>query len=135
MTQPISPRINIPYILNSKIPNAKRTNNVLNNIHIMITRFIQLRQISSTFDTNKNIKMGIKHLNSFLKMNCIHSINRMSISELSNNSEYTSKDAVLTISPLDENTTSVLSLFIKLTENPNFSANSFLVLVNVSCNT
>lgn len=28
--------------------------------------------------------MGIKHLNSFLKINCIHSINRMSISELSN---------------------------------------------------
>jgi len=39
----------------SSIPNAKRTNNVLNKIHIMITRFIQLRQMSSTFDNNKNI--------------------------------------------------------------------------------
>ena len=39
----------------SNIPNAHRTNNVLNNIHIMITRFLQLRQISSTFDLNKNI--------------------------------------------------------------------------------
>jgi len=39
----------------SKIPNAQRTNNVLNSIHIMITRFIQLRDISSKFDTNKNV--------------------------------------------------------------------------------
>jgi hypothetical protein len=39
----------------SSIPNSKRTNNVLNKIHIMITRFIQLRQMSSTFDNNKNI--------------------------------------------------------------------------------
>ena len=37
----------------SKVPNMDRTNNVLNNIHIMITRFLQLRQISSTFDSNK----------------------------------------------------------------------------------
>lgn len=44
----------------SEIPNAKRTNNVLNNIHIMITRFIQLRQLSSTFDSNKNINGIIK---------------------------------------------------------------------------
>jgi hypothetical protein len=44
----------------SSIPNAKRTNNVLNNIHIMISRFIQLRQISSTFDINKNITGVIK---------------------------------------------------------------------------
>ena len=39
----------------STIPNYKRTNNVLNSIHIMITRFLQLREISSTFDNNKNI--------------------------------------------------------------------------------
>jgi hypothetical protein len=39
----------------STIPNAKRTKNVLNSIHIMITRFIQLREQSSNFDNNKNI--------------------------------------------------------------------------------
>ena len=44
----------------SAVPNSKRTNNVLNSIHIMITRFIQLRQISSTFDINKNIDGIIK---------------------------------------------------------------------------
>jgi hypothetical protein len=44
----------------SAIPNAKRTNNVLNGIHTMITRFLQLRQISSTFDANKNINGIIK---------------------------------------------------------------------------
>jgi len=37
------------------IPNDRRTNNVLNNIHIMITRFLQLRNLASTFDENKNI--------------------------------------------------------------------------------
>jgi hypothetical protein len=45
----------------STIPNYKRTNNVLNSIHIMIMRFLQLRQISSTFDINKNITGIIKH--------------------------------------------------------------------------
>lgn len=44
----------------STIPNAKRTNNVLNSIHIMITRFLQLRKISSTFDLNKNINGIVK---------------------------------------------------------------------------
>ena len=44
----------------STIPNYKRTNNVLNSIHIMITRFLQLRTISSTFDLNKNITGIIK---------------------------------------------------------------------------
>ena len=44
----------------STIPNYKRTNNVLNSIHTMITRFLQLRQISSTFDQNKNINGVIK---------------------------------------------------------------------------
>ena len=39
----------------STIPSAKRTNNVLNKIHIMITRFIQLRELSSKFDKNKNV--------------------------------------------------------------------------------
>ena len=39
----------------SSIPSAKRTNNVLNKIHIMITRFIQLRELSSKFDKNKNV--------------------------------------------------------------------------------
>lgn len=45
----------------SSIPNYKRTNRVLNNIHIIITRFLQLRKISSTFDLNKNITGTIKH--------------------------------------------------------------------------
>lgn len=45
----------------STIPNHKRTNNVLNSIHTMITRFLQLRDISSTFDLNKNITGIIKH--------------------------------------------------------------------------
>ena len=44
----------------STLPNYKRTNNVLNSIHIMITRFLQLREISSTFDQNKNITGIIK---------------------------------------------------------------------------
>jgi hypothetical protein len=44
----------------SGIPNSQRTNNVLNNIHIMITRFLQLRQISSKFDLNNNIEGIIK---------------------------------------------------------------------------
>lgn len=44
----------------STIPNYKRTNNVLNSIHTMITRFLQLREISSTFDQNKNISGVIK---------------------------------------------------------------------------
>ena len=44
----------------STIPNHKRTNSVLNNIHIMISRFLQLREISSTFDANKNIDGIIK---------------------------------------------------------------------------
>ena len=44
----------------STIPSYKRTNTVLNSIHIMITRFLQLREISSTFDQNKNITGIIK---------------------------------------------------------------------------
>jgi hypothetical protein len=44
----------------STIPNSQRTNNVLNNIHIMITRFLQLREISSSFDENNNIKGVIR---------------------------------------------------------------------------
>jgi hypothetical protein len=39
----------------SSIPNYKRTERVLNNIHIMISRFIQLREISSKFDENHNV--------------------------------------------------------------------------------
>ena len=39
----------------SSIPSAKRTANVLNRIHIMISRFIQLRETSSNFDKNKNV--------------------------------------------------------------------------------
>ena len=44
----------------STIPNIKRTPNVLNNIHVMITRFIELRNQSSTFDINHNITGIIK---------------------------------------------------------------------------
>lgn len=44
----------------ANIPIHKRTNNVLNNIHIMITRFLQLRDLSSKFDKNKNITGVIK---------------------------------------------------------------------------
>ena len=39
----------------SSIPSNKRSNNVLNRIHIMISRFIQLRELSSKFDKNKNV--------------------------------------------------------------------------------
>jgi hypothetical protein len=38
----------------SQVPSNKRTNNVLNSIHIMITRFIQLRELASTVDYNNN---------------------------------------------------------------------------------
>lgn len=44
----------------SGIPNVNRTNNVLNNIHTMITRFIQLRKLASTFDSNNNVTGTIK---------------------------------------------------------------------------
>ena len=44
----------------SSIPNVKRTNNVLNRLHTMITRFIQLRNLSSNFDKNKNVTGFIK---------------------------------------------------------------------------
>ena len=46
--------------ITSGIPNAKRTPNVLNSIHIMITRFLQLRELSSNFDDNKNINGIVK---------------------------------------------------------------------------
>ena len=39
----------------SRIPVSKRTTSVLNNLHIMIQRFIQLRQLGSVFDKNNNI--------------------------------------------------------------------------------
>ena len=44
----------------SNIPNTKRSDSVLNNLHIMITRFIQLRNLASTFDANHNITGIIK---------------------------------------------------------------------------
>lgn len=44
----------------AEIPDSKRTNNTLNNIHIIITRFMQLREVSSTFDENKNITGVVK---------------------------------------------------------------------------
>ncbi len=39
----------------SVIPSDKRSTSILNNIHTMITRFIQLREISSVFDKNHNV--------------------------------------------------------------------------------
>jgi len=44
----------------STIPSSRRTPSVLNSIHIMITRFLQLRDLSSNFDHNKNITGVIK---------------------------------------------------------------------------
>ncbi len=44
----------------STVPILKRTNNVLNNIHTIITRFLQLRQMASTFDSNMNVNGVIK---------------------------------------------------------------------------
>jgi len=43
----------------ASIPNAQRTRAVLNNIHIMIDRFKQLRNKFSTFDQNGNANMPI----------------------------------------------------------------------------
>jgi len=44
----------------SSVPSNKRTNNVLNKMHIMISRFIQLRELSSKFDKNKNVTVFIQ---------------------------------------------------------------------------
>ena len=44
----------------STIPNSERTRNVLNNIHTMIERFVQLRQEFSIFDGNGNANMPLK---------------------------------------------------------------------------
>jgi hypothetical protein len=43
----------------STIPNAERTPRVLNNIHIMIERFKQLRESFSTFDPYGNVERAI----------------------------------------------------------------------------
>jgi len=43
----------------SSVPNKDRTSRVLNNIHIMIERFKQLRNTFSTFDENNNVN-GMK---------------------------------------------------------------------------
>jgi hypothetical protein len=43
----------------ASIPNANRTRSVLNNIHIMIERFKQLRTTFSTFDQNGNANMPL----------------------------------------------------------------------------
>jgi hypothetical protein len=39
----------------SNIPVNRRTNKALNNLHVMITRFVQLRQIASIMDKNNNV--------------------------------------------------------------------------------
>jgi hypothetical protein len=43
----------------ASVPNAQRTRNVLNNIHIMIERFKQLRNTFSKFDQNGNANMPL----------------------------------------------------------------------------
>ena len=43
----------------STIPNAERTNRVLNNIHIIIERFVQLREQFSTFDEYGNVSGSV----------------------------------------------------------------------------
>jgi len=43
----------------STIPNAERTNRVLNNIHIIIERFTQLREQFSTFDEYGNVSGSV----------------------------------------------------------------------------
>ena len=45
----------------STIPNAERTNRVLNNIHTIIDRFVQLRESFSTFDEYGNISSFITY--------------------------------------------------------------------------
>lgn len=45
----------------STIPNNQRTTLALNSIHTMIERFLQLRQLSSTFDANQNVTGAIRH--------------------------------------------------------------------------
>ena len=47
----------------SDIPNYKRTNTVLNNIHTIIERYVQLRTIYSNFDSNGNANAYPEHLN------------------------------------------------------------------------
>ena len=44
----------------ASVPNAERTRSVLNNIHVMIERFKQLRTAFSTFDDNGNANMPKK---------------------------------------------------------------------------
>jgi hypothetical protein len=44
----------------STIPNSERTRVVLNNIHTMIERFVQLREEFSQFDVNGNANMPLK---------------------------------------------------------------------------
>lgn len=39
----------------SNVPNEKRSRSVLNNIHTMITRFVQLREMSSNYDEYNNV--------------------------------------------------------------------------------
>ena len=45
----------------STIPNANRSDAVLNNIHRMISRFKQLRQTFSEFDNQGNVLAALKH--------------------------------------------------------------------------
>jgi len=50
----------------SEIPSYKRTNSILNNIHTMIERFVQLRSLYSDFDSNGNANLP-KHINNNVK--------------------------------------------------------------------
>ena len=45
----------------STIPNSKRTKKVMQNIHLLIERFKQLRHHFSMFDEQQNIKQHVYH--------------------------------------------------------------------------
>ena len=49
----------------AKIPNNKRSNTILNNIHIIIERYKQLRATYSEFDENENIVQMLKNGDNF----------------------------------------------------------------------
>ena len=49
----------------STIPNNRRTNSVLNNIHTMIERFKQLRELFSTFDEYGNVNKAFVHKSNY----------------------------------------------------------------------
>jgi hypothetical protein len=59
----------------STIPNSQRTKSVLDNIHLLIERFVELRSQFSNFDDNENIN-GVKMVGTYYKplVDKIHTI-------------------------------------------------------------